>query len=154
MEWYHWLIIIILAIFLELVGDWLREKIDNISDYKKQEHKIANPLPDIPIEERIAQVKYDSLKWYRISLFKLYYSKDDTNRLLFLKHKDHVTVIKQRLDLFDEEELADGICTTYGVWFEVDSFQHFYDSEETALKEWQKEIERDGYQEDPLPWNI
>ena len=150
MEWYIWVIIAISALLLEAGIWWLIDTI-SLAREKKKEFEKEKSLPHLSREEKIALLKYDWLEQDSKNLLRLYYNADQTKRIIFLRHKDYVTVIKEKLCLFDEEELYWASC--YGIWEgDGDGFSHVYDSEETALKEWQKEMEWDGYQEEPLPW--
>ena len=87
------------------------------------------------------------MTWRKEKLLHLYYNKDETKRLLFFRHKDYITAVKERLNIFDEEDLEFASC--YGFWEEDDDYHHIYDSLETALNEWQRELTH--YKEEPLP---
>ena len=153
MEWYIWVIIAILAICFAVGLLYCLTKARNARAKKKSEK--INSLPEIPIKKRIELLKYDGLKLSEGVLSRLYFSygESHTQRLLLIKYDDHFKIIKEWLVLWDEDELP--YFDLYGEWIRKgDGFLHVYDSEETALKEWHKEIERDGYQEEPLPLNL
>lgn len=149
MEWYVWGAVIIIAALLEAGILWFFDKYSDIRAEKKQARK-ERTLPALSREEKTDLLKYAGLKRDEKNLIRLYYNANATERLFLLRHKAHITVIKEKLTIFDEEELDYASC--YGIWEDDgDGFLHVYDSEETALKEWQKEIERNGYREEPLP---
>ncbi len=80
---------------------------------KKAEREKERQPPERSEEEKITLLKYDGLEREIAVLLRLYYSKDGYKRILFYQHKGHITVFRERLTLFDEEELCYSTC--YGV---------------------------------------
>lgn len=134
--------VLILWAGIERTVDFFLLKSSKKAEWTKEKH-----LPALPDEEKITLLKYDGLEREIAILLRLYYHSDGCKRILFYRHKGHVTAVKERLILFDEEELCYSTC--YGVWMEdTDGFYHIYEDEKTALKEWEKELS--SYHEEPL----
>ncbi len=147
MKWYLYVIISVLALILgagiERIIDFFLSRRAKNAEWQKERQ-----LPVISEEEKIALLKYNGLEREIAILLRLYYSENGCKRILFYRHKEHITVFRERLTLFNEEELCYSDC--YGVWTDDgDGFYHIYDDEETAWKEWEKELS--AYREEPLP---
>lgn len=142
MEWYVYVVIALLALGLEAViwklVDWIQAQ--------KNKPDLPPSLPPLSKEEKISLLKYGGLDDCK-DIERLFFGKNETQRILFLKHKDHFTVQTEALELFDDEEVF--YATDYGVWVDTTEFAYVYDSLETALKEWKNKLQL--YREETPP---
>lgn len=151
MKWYHYILIgiavLIIAAVLEFLLESLFDKIREHKQRKKQTQK-EQCLPDIPKEQKIVLLRHSGLELDERTLFRLFFRKDGLKRILFLKHKGYVTVREEYLDIFNADELD--CSSAYGTWSGKEPITHLYDSEETALKEWQAKLK--DFEEESLPF--
>lgn len=142
MEWYVYVVIALLALGAEAA---LWQLVDRIRK-KKNKPDVSSNLPPLSKQEKISLLKYAELDGCE-NVERLFFSKDETQRILFLKRKDHFSVRTESLELFDDEEIF--YATAYGVWVDTTDLAYVYDCMETALKEWRNELRH--YREETPP---
>ena len=121
----------------------------------RKKKKAKQPLSLPPVAERIRLARMQDLEFYQPNLTRLFYSADGKTRLLFLTYDNHVSVIKELFQLYDEEEISflNDTCNCwqgdYGLWYGDNDFHSLYASMDIALKEWEYEL-KNGYIEENI----
>ena len=149
MEWYHYVfleigITLIISIVIAVILAFRDKTRVSLPDDN------VEPLPQIPYAEKIRLLKYTGLEHTIGFPTRIFYNETETKRLLFFMQEKGVLVLQEKLDVFSDEELQYSSC--YGTWIQAsDRFSHFYDSEDTAMKEWGKELH--SYHEEMLDFS-
>lgn len=121
----------------------------------RKKEKPKQPLSLPPVAERIRLARMQDLECYQSNLTRLFYSEDGKTRLLFLTYDDHVSVVKEIFELYDEEDISflKDTCNCwqgdYGLWYGDNDFHSLYASMDIALKEWEYEL-KNGYIEENI----